>query len=256
MHPPLVAPHPTLSIVIPLFNEEENIPLFIPAIRAVLGDDPHWLELVMVDDGSSDQTAQIAREFCAADPRLRFVQHEQNRGLGAAIRTGLRAAQGDLVLYTDADLPFDFGLIPQLLQLAKPGNIVIGCRNNRGEGGRRWLLSKGYNLLTWLALGVRVRDINFACKLLPQRAVRGMRLHSEGSFIDAEMLLECRRLGYDIAELPMTYYPRQLGQSTLSRPGVVVGILVEMARYLWRRITSPRPPLGAPMNEMGDEPGR
>lgn len=239
MNPPFAVSHPTLSIVIPLFNEEENVPLFIPAIRAVLGNDPNWLELVMVDDGSRDQTVKIAQQFCAEDARLRLVQHERNRGLGAAIRTGLQAAKGDLVLYTDADLPFDFQLIPQLLAMAKWNNIVIGCRNNRGEGGRRWLLSKGYNLLTWLALGVRVRDINFACKLLPRRAVRCMRLHSEGSFIDAEMLLECRRLGYNIAELPMTYYPRQLGESTLSRPSVVWGIVIEMAHYIWRRASMP-----------------
>lgn len=240
MLPPFAAPHAPLSIVIPLFNEEENVPLFIHAIRQVLGTDPNWLELIMVDDGSRDQTVKIAQEFCAQDARLRLVQHARNRGLGAAIRTGLQAAKGELVLYTDADLPFDFQLIPALLRLAQPDNIVIGCRNNRGEGGRRWLLSKGYNLLTWLALGVRVRDVNFACKLLPRRAVRRMQLHAEGSFIDAEMLLECRRLGLSIAELPMTYYPRQLGQSTLSRPGVVWGILIEMAQYLWRRMSMPR----------------
>lgn len=234
------APHPTLSIVIPLFNEAENVPLLVPAIRAVLGADPNWLELILVDDGSRDQTVQITQEFCAGDTRIRLVRHEGNRGLGAAIRTGLQAANGELVLYTDADLPFDFQLIPQLLRLAQPDNIVIGCRNNRGEGGRRWLLSRGYNLLTWLALGVRVRDVNFACKLFPRKAVRGMRLSSEGSFIDAEMLLECRRLGFGIAELPMTYYPRQLGQSTLSRPGVVWRILLEMLQYLWRRSFFPR----------------
>lgn len=235
MNPPLAVPHPALSIVIPLFNEEENVPLLVAAIFAVLAPDPDFLELVLVDDGSQDQTAKIVRQLAATQPRIRFIQHKQNRGLGAAIRTGLQAAEGELVLYTDADLPFDFALIPKLVSMAQPDNIVIGCRQNRGEGGRRWLLSKGYNLLTWLALGVRVRDVNFACKLFPRKAVRGMRLHSEGSFIDAEMLLECRRLGYQIAELPMLYYPRQHGQSTLSRPGVVWGILKEMAHYFGRR---------------------
>lgn len=240
MNPLAKVRHPALSIVIPLFNEEENVPLLVQAIFEVLGNDPDFLELVLVDDGSQDQTVRIAQQLCATNPRIRLVLHACNRGLGAAIRTGLQAAEGDLVLYTDADLPFDFKLIPTLLSMSRPENIVIGCRENRGEGGRRWLLSKGYNLLTWLALGVHVRDVNFACKLIPRKAVRNMRLHSEGSFIDAEMLLECRRLGYDIAELPMTYYPRQLGQSTLSRPGVVFGILLEMLQYLWRRITPSR----------------
>ncbi len=239
MNPPVATPHPALSIVIPLFNEEENVPLLIKAIFSILGNDPDFLELILVDDGSQDYTVRIVQQFCAIEPRVRLLQHARNRGLGAAIRTGLAGAQGELVLYTDADLPFDFKLIPKLIGMAQPHNIVIGCRNNRGEGGRRWLLSKGYNLLTWLALGVRVRDVNFACKLFPRRAVGSMQLSSEGSFIDAEMLLECRRLGFDIAELPMTYYPRELGQSTLSRPGVVWRILKEMTHYLWRRSVFP-----------------
>jgi glycosyltransferase involved in cell wall biosynthesis len=235
MFPLAVERHPTLSLVIPLFNEEEGLPLTVAAIFEALGDDPDFLELVLVDDGSRDRTAELAAQFAAAEPRIRLVRHERNRGLGAAIRTGLAAAEGELVLYTDADLPFDFKLIPNLLRLAQPNKIVIGCRNNRGEGGRRWVLSKGYNLLCRLVLGVWVRDVNFACKLLPRAAVRRMNLQAEGSFIDAEMLLECRRLGYEIAELPLTYYPRTVGESTLSRPRVVWGILEEMLRYFLRQ---------------------
>jgi glycosyltransferase involved in cell wall biosynthesis len=234
MFPHAVSRHPSLSIVIPLFNEEESLPLTVAAIFKALGDDPAFLELVLVDDGSRDKTAELAEQFAASDARIRLVRHDRNRGLGAAIRTGFAAAEGELVLYTDADLPFDFQLIPELLARAEPNHMVIGCRNNRGEGGRRWLLSKGYNVLCRLALGVWVRDVNFACKLLPRQAVRRMNLHAEGSFIDAEILLECRRLGYEIAELPMTYYPRTVGESTLSRPRVVWVILEEMFRYFLR----------------------
>ncbi|MFN0125051.1 MAG: glycosyltransferase family 2 protein, partial [Blastocatellia bacterium] len=159
-----------------------------------------------------------------------------NRGLGAAIRTGLAAAEGEWVLYTDADLPFDFQLIPDLLAQARPGVMVMGYRLNRGEGGRRWVLTKGYNLLCRMVLGMRLHDINFACKLMPGRAVRGMRLRAEGSFIDAEMLLECRRQGLEIVEMPMAYHPRTRGESTLSRMSVVRGILVEMSAYFLHRL--------------------
>ena len=234
MNPSTPKRHATLSIIIPLFNEEENLPLMIDGIFGVLGDDPDFLELVLVDDGSRDQTIALAQAYLAREPRIRLVRHGRNRGLGAGIRSGLAAAEGELVLYTDADLPFDFNLIPELLARATADTVVIGCRNNRGEGGRRWLLTKGYNLLCRVLLGLRVRDVNFACKLLPRRAVRGMRLEAEGSFIDAEMLRECLRLGCTITEFPMTYHPRTLGQSTLSRPGVVFGIVREMLRYLFR----------------------
>ena len=233
---PLVSPsrHLSLSIIVPLYNEEENVEPLVSAILEVLAADPDFLEIVLVDDGSRDRTAALVTELAEREPRLRLIRHEGNRGLGAAIRTGLEAAAGDLILYTDADLPFDFKLIPQLLTLATPQQVVIGYRANRGEGARRWLLSKGYNLLCRAAFGLRVRDVNFACKLIPRQARSGLRLISEGSFIDAELLLECSRQGFGIVEFPLTYYPRTRGQSTLSRPKVIFGILAEMVRYAWQ----------------------
>src|SRR5216683_1656718 len=145
-------PHSSLSIVIPLFNEEENVVPLIEAIFAVLAEDPEFLELVLVDDGSHDRTASLVLKLAEDEPRIRLISHGRNRGLGAAIRTGFAAAAGDLILYTDADLPFDFKLIPQLLELASDHSIVIGYRANRGEGLRRWVLTKGYNLLCRAAL--------------------------------------------------------------------------------------------------------
>ena len=227
-------PQPTLSIVVPLYNEEEGITQLIKAIFTELSEDANFLELVLVDDGSDDRTAETVLKLAEIEPRIRMLRHERNRGLGAAIRTGLEAAAGDLILYTDADIPFDFTLIPQLITLAGKDHVIIGYRINRGEGIRRWILTKGYNLFCRFALGLRFRDINFACKLIPRRAIRGMRLSSEGSFIDAEMLLECQRQGFAISEVPLTYYRRTRGLSTLSRPMIIVGILIEMARYFLR----------------------
>jgi len=228
-------PHRLLSIVVPLYNEEEGIAQLIQGIFSVLSTDPDFLELVLVDDGSYDRTAELVSKLAEFEQRIRLLRHDRNRGLGAAIRTGLEAAEGDLILYTDADLPFDFNLIPQLIGLASDDRVIVGYRTNRGEGFRRWILTKGYNFVCRFGLGLRLRDVNFACKLIPRRAVRGMRLASEGSFIDAELLLECRRQGFVIDEFPLTYYRRTRGLSTLSRPMVIVGILTEMTRYFLLR---------------------
>lgn len=235
------ASSPTLSLVIPLFNEEQVLPSLVEGLFKVLGADARFLELILVNDGSQDRTYELAHEFALQEPRIRVLTHPVNRGLGGAIRTGLSAAQGDFVLYTDADLPFDFTLIPELMKLADTENVIIGYRKNRGEGGRRWLLSKGYNLLCRLMLGVWVHDVNFACKVFPRKAVRNMSLQSEGSFIDAEMLLECRRLGLGVKEFGMTYYPRTVGESTLSRPTVVFVIVQELCKYFFRHKTAPVP---------------
>jgi glycosyltransferase involved in cell wall biosynthesis len=232
-------PGPSLSIVVPLFNEEENLPELAQTVFDVLGERQEFVELLLIDDGSQDRTAQIATDIAARDSRVRLVKHERNRGLGAAMRTGFAAARGELILYTDADLPFDLRLIPEIWSLGAPDTIVAGCRSNRGEGPRRWLLSRSYNILCRMLLGLDVQDVNFACKLIPRRALRLIQLASEGSFIDAELLIECRRQGMTIREFPMTYYPRVRGISTLSRPRVIIGILFEMLRYLVRRETRP-----------------
>lgn len=225
----------TYSIVVPLFNEEENVRPLIRRVFEIVGDHSMFRELVLVDDGSVDRTAELIEEEALSEPRIRLIRHEVNRGLGGAIRTGLRHANGDLVLYTDADLPFDFSHIPKLLAGAGPGRVMVGYRLNRDEGLRRWVLSKFYNLLISNLFWLRVRDVNFACKVIPRGLARQAVLESEGSFIDAEILLEARRFGLDIDEYPLHYYPRTRGESTLSRPGVILSILREMAVYLKRR---------------------
>jgi glycosyltransferase involved in cell wall biosynthesis len=222
---------PTFSIVVPLFNEEENIDLLVQTIIKHTGTNSQFQEIILVDDGSRDQTVVRALELAHLDGRIRLVQHEQNQGLGAAIRTGLKAAAGDLVLYTDADLPFDFSLIPELISKASESCIVAGYRLNRGEGPRRLILTKGYNLLIRLFFGLSMRDVNFACKIMPKSFLQKAVFSSDGSFIDVEILLESRRLGLTIHEQPLVYYPRERGLSTLSRPLVIFYILKEMFNY-------------------------
>lgn len=133
-HTAHTAPQLTLSLIVPCFNEEENVAPLIEAVFKVISSDPRFIELILVDDGSLDRTAEIVRGMAAYEPRLRLVAHTRNRGLGAAIRTGLDAATGDYVLYTDADLPFDFGQIPRLLMQACDDRIVIGVSRQSRRG--------------------------------------------------------------------------------------------------------------------------
>ncbi len=232
----------TFSVVVPLFNEEENVGPLVEKIMRSVGTQPGFAGIVLVDDGSLDQTATIATRMAEVDERIRLVRHENNRGLGAAIRTGLNASDTDFVLYTDADLPFDFELIPDLISQADDNSVIAGCRLNRGEGARRWVLTKGYNFLIWLLFGLYIADVNFACKVFPRRFLRQARFASDGSFIDVEILLEAQRRELTIVEYPMTYFPRERGLSTLSRPAVIVNIFREMVGYASNLLNS-RPSL-------------
>jgi glycosyltransferase involved in cell wall biosynthesis len=227
-----------LSLVVPMWNEEDTLTPLVTAARSTFDDLVTAgrladYELVLVDDASTDATPRLLDDLATADPRVRAVHHEHNRGLGGAIRSGLAATTGDLVLYTDADLPFDLAETRRLLDAQRDtgADVVIGFRIDRWVAGyRRGMFTVGYNLLVRLALGLRMRDVNFACKMLRRSVLDRLDLHSEGSFIDAELLARVDRMGFRITEVGLDYHPRTAGASTLSSLHTIRGILGEMRR--------------------------
>ena len=160
-----------------------------------------------------------------------MVHHPRNRKLGGSIKTGLATATGDLVLYTDADLPFDMDELIKACRVLRhyDADLVSAYRLDRtGEGYIRSMYSTIYNVLVRVLFGVRVRDINFAFKLCRRSVLDHMTLVSEGSFIDAELVVRAHKLGFNIVQFGVDYFPRTRGVSTLSSPGVIVTILREM----------------------------
>lgn len=225
-----------LSVFYPMWNEEDYIERALMfgrrACEALVerGDILDY-ELIVIDDKSTDRTPEIADRLAAADPRVRVIHHEKNRKLGGSMKTGFAAATGDLVLYTDADLPFDMHELPRAVRLLREYevDIISAYRFDRtGEGSLRAVYTFVYNALIKTLFGVKVRDINFAFKLCRRRIFDHVELKSEGSFIDAELVIRATRLGYEIMQMGVDYFPRTRGQSTLSSPGVIFTIVREM----------------------------
>src|SRR4051794_139964 len=225
-----------LSVFFPMWNEEDYVERAVRAAEEEcqrlidLGEIAAY-ELLIVDDCSTDRTPEIADALAAADPRIRVVHHPVNRGLGGSIKTGFDSVRGDVVLYTDADLPFEMLELGRALRVLRhyEADMVSAYRLDRtGEGPRRAVYSFAYNWLVQLVVGTRGRDINFAFKLVRRQVLEAARPVSEGSFIDAELVIRAQRLGFSIIQIGVDYFPRTRGVSTLSSPAVIRGMLKEM----------------------------
>jgi glycosyltransferase involved in cell wall biosynthesis len=221
----------SLSIIYPMYNERENIPTAVSeALRIGYKIAPE-LEIVIVDDASTDGCGEIADQLAQNHPEVKVLHHRVNRKLGGALKTGFAAATKEWVLYIDSDLPIRMDDALNAVPLTESANVVIGWRKSRAESWRRKILSGIYNWMIRKFFCLHVRDVNFAFKLMHRELLDQILLTSEGSFIDAELLLELKRIGAQIAEIGMDYYPRVAGVSTLASNRVMLVLLGEMLRY-------------------------
>ena len=229
--------HDTLSIFFPMWNEELYVERAVATAcrvgEAMVADGTIAdYEVLVVDDASTDRTPELADALAAADRHVRVVHHERNRKLGGSIKTGFANATGDLILYSDADLPFDMDVeLPRAVRLLRQyeADMVSAYRLDRtGEGYLRAVYTFFYNLMIRWMFRLKARDVNFAFKLCRRRIFDHVQLESEGSFIDAELFIRTVGHGYEVLQIGVDYFPRTRGESTLASPGIIVTILREM----------------------------
>lgn len=222
---------PTLSLVIPMYNEEATIEHAIGCAVTALERHTREYEILIVDDASIDASAAVVARLAAANPAIRLIRHEENRKLGGALKSGFAAATKELVLYMDADLPFDPDALGRAIRAmdVTRADVIAGYRFDRTtEGFRRTVYSYLYNALIGVLFGWPHRDINFSFKLMKRDVLEAIDLRAEGSLIDAELIVKARNLGFTIQQLGLDYFPRTRGASTLSSPGVILKILREL----------------------------
>jgi dolichol-phosphate mannosyltransferase len=205
-----------LTLVIPAYNEAAVIRRAILEAERALGQLFDDFEILVVDDGSTDDTARIVGRLYSGCHHLRLVRHATNRGYGAALRTGFEAAAFDLIAFTDADCQFDLLDLGRMVPLAEEFSIVAGYRVDRKDPWRRRFLSRGYNRLARTLLGTRVRDCDCALKVFRRDVLAELIPTSRGFFVNTEMLTRARQHGHAVAEVPVTHRPRQGGASKVS----------------------------------------
>ena len=201
-----------VSVVIPVYNEEESVPVLWPELKAVLDAERLAFEVVFVDDGSRDRSAEIIRGLRDADPRVRLVQLKANAGETAATDAGLRAARGRRIVTMDADLQNDPRDIPTLLRALEQWDAVTGWRVDRGDGDsivRRASSRIANRVRNWISDDV-IQDIGCTFRAFRRECLRGLVLY-RGFHRFIPTLLKMN--GYRVLEVPVRNRPRRFGQS-------------------------------------------
>lgn len=223
---------PQVSIFFPAYNEEGNIENAVHTAVDILSDLCSDYEVLVINDASTDRTGEIVDNLAKKNPKIRVIHHKENRQLGGAMRTGFAEATKDLVFYVDADNPVDLRDLGRALDLMDGSDVVIGYRLNRDETLKRAIYSRVYNILIRVLFGLKVRDVNFSFKLFRRKVLETITLKTASSFLDAELLIAAKRAGFSITEMGVKYYPREVGQSTMASPGVILKIVCDMGSYL------------------------
>lgn len=229
----------SLTVILPAFNEAANIERAVrETIRACerLNLD---FEIIVVDDGSRDATGRLVRVFVESDPRVHEIHHPQNRGYGAALRSGIEESGKEHIFFTDSDLQFNMDDLDLLLQRADAFDIIAGYRAPRVDPLLRRVNAWGWGLLVGTLFDLHVRDIDCAFKLFHRRVFEAVPIRAIGAFVNSEILIRAIAAGFTIAEVPVRHYPRPAGVPTGNNPKVVVRALLELAR-LRRELASLR----------------
>lgn len=225
----------SLSVVLPAHNEEATVADVVEEVSAVVRKLGITYEIILVNDGSTDRTGEVARELASDVPNLRVVEHHPGRGYGGALKAGFAAATSDLIAFFPTDRQFVFAEVDRLLGQIGEADIVSGDRMDRQDNLVRRLNAFGWNTLIRLLFGYLCRDIDCGFKLFRREILERVSIASDGAMVDTEFLAGARARGYRIAEVPVTHLPRTEGEATGANLVVIVKAFRDLARF-WLRL--------------------
>lgn len=226
-----------LSVFFPAFNEQNNISKTVERAIATIPSFAESFEMIVVNDGSRDNTSVELDRLAKRYSSLRIITHDCNRGYGAALKSGFANSRFDHIFYTDGDGQFDTADIGKLVSVIDGCDIAAGVRVKRQDNFYRIVNAKLYNLLVRMLFGLKVDDIDCAFKLLRAEVVKTISLQSEGAFINAELLIKARKKGFVIKQVGVQHLPREIGKSSGNNLFVVLKAFMELSK-LWKELKS------------------
>lgn len=220
-----------ISVFFPAFNEAANISSVVQKCLKVLEDIAQKYEVLVIDDGSSDNTTEVVKGLIKKDPHVKLLKHPKNLGYGAALKSGLYNANYDLVAFNDGDGQFDFGNISDFLHLLDKSDLVIGFRKKRSDPFFRIVNAKLYSFFLRMIFGLSVKDVDCGFKLIKRSVIEKIpKLQSDGALVSAELLIKAKKMGFKINQVGVDHYPRTAGNPTGANVKVIFKMFREVSK--------------------------
>ena len=221
---------PSISAFFPCYNDSNTIGDLVTEAERQLQQLTDDYEIIVVNDGSSDNSAEVLRTLAAAMPRLRVVTHERNRGYGGALRSGFAAATKELVFYTDGDGQYDVRELPILVMLLTDDtDFVNGIKMRRQDPTYRIHAGNLHRFFMRWLFWLPIDDVDCDFRLVRRRIVDGIELHSTSGSICVELVKHAQRAGAQFREVSVHHYARRYGQSEFFKPGKILSTYLHLA---------------------------
>ena len=224
-----------VSVVIPAFNEQENIRSAVVDLKQAFGNVADQFEIIVVDDGSTDHTGEIVEELAKDDPRVHLVRHPRNVGYGGTLVSGFKAAKLRYIFFTDADRQFNPSEIARLIPHLRESRMVIGFREQRHDPLHRKIYGNLFSSLVNLLFGLKVKDMNCAFKIFERSIIEGEEFLSKGALINAELIAIAMHKGISPIQVAVSHFPRKSGSQTGGSIRVILKAVGELLRLYFQR---------------------
>jgi glycosyltransferase involved in cell wall biosynthesis len=225
-----------LSVFFPAYNEEVNIEKTVRQAKKILLQVANKWEILIINDGSTDKTGQVAAKLRREDKRIDVINHPINQGYGAALKSGFSNARYPWVAFTDSDGQFNFSEIKKFLPLMKNSDLILGYRLNRADSFLRKIYTFVWGKIPVVLWGLRVRDYSCGFKLIKKKVFDAVQpLVGEEKVTQIEMLVKAKRKGFKFAEIGVRHYPRKYGAQTGANIKVVVKSITDLFK-LWKKL--------------------
>jgi glycosyltransferase involved in cell wall biosynthesis len=228
---------PTISVFFPCYNDEGSIAKLVNEATSVLKRISRDFEVIVVDDGSSDNSHKILKDLAKKNKKLKLVFHEKNRGYGGALKSGFKNATKELVFYTDGDGQYDVREIEKLLpRMTDDIDVVQGYKLKRHDPLYRMIIGSLYHHFSRIVFNIKVKDIDCDFRLIRKKAMDGITLHYDSGVICVELVKKLQKRGVRFSEIGVHHFPRLHGKSQFFNLRRVSRTLIEQGRLWWKLI--------------------